>query len=93
MEGRINFTGSETQDGKRPCFKGFLTIGDEVHEFAVWPAKSGNGWSGTYKPKGEKGAYKKPEQSTHNESKANAYQPQPASALLDDDILGSSIPF
>lgn len=50
-EGRINFTQCQDTNGKKPHFKGFLTIGDEVHQFAVWPAKTGNGWSGTYKPK------------------------------------------
>lgn len=50
-EGKINFTQCQDTNGKKPHYKGFLTIGDEVHEFAVWPAKTGNGWSGRYKPK------------------------------------------
>jgi hypothetical protein len=51
MTGKINFTQCQDTSGKKPHFKGFITIGSEVHEFAVWPAKNGNGWSGTHKPK------------------------------------------
>ena len=55
-EGRINFTQCPDTNGKKPHYKGYLIIGDEVHEFAVWPAKTGNGYSGMYKPKGERQA-------------------------------------
>jgi len=54
MEGRINFFECDDKSGKRPHYKGYVTIGEEVHEFAVWPAKSGKGYSGSYKPKQQK---------------------------------------
>jgi hypothetical protein len=59
MNGKINlFQCSDTSD-KKPHYKGFISIDGVDHEFAVWPASTGNGWSGTYKPKQE---YKKPEE-------------------------------
>lgn len=51
MEGKINFFECRDKTGKKPHYKGFVEIGGEEHELAVWPAKSGNGWSGKYKPK------------------------------------------
>lgn len=79
MEGKINFTQCSDTSGKKPHFKGYITIGDEVHEFAVWAAKNGNGWSGTYKPKRQ------------FEAKA---EPEPVKpAKIQDDLDDNSIPF
>lgn len=50
MEGRIALFETD-KEGKKPHFRGFITINDEEHEFAVWPSASGNGYSGKYKPK------------------------------------------
>lgn len=77
MEGKIALFENRGASGKQPAYRGFLEIDGQSHEFALWPARSGNGWSGSYKPKSEA----KP-QSSHDEAKANAYQPQP----LDDTI-------
>jgi len=49
MEGKINFYACSDTTGNKPHFKGFIEIGSEVCEFAVWPAKSGKGYSGRYK--------------------------------------------
>lgn len=54
MEGKINFYACDDISNNKPSHRGFVEIGGVVHEFAVWPAKSGKGWSGKYKPKGEK---------------------------------------
>jgi hypothetical protein len=58
MEGKINFFANEHEGTTRPHYKGYLEIEVDgvgvVHEFAVWPAKTGNGWSGRYKPKQSK---------------------------------------
>lgn len=51
LEGKINFYASEDTSNNKPHFKGFIDIGGKVHEFAVWPAKNGKGWSGRYKEK------------------------------------------
>lgn len=52
MEGYLNlFANSDTSNNK-PHFKGFLKIDGVEHEFALWPSKSGKGFSGKYKPKG-----------------------------------------
>lgn len=50
MEGRIALFETD-KEGKKPHFKGYITIAGEEHEFAVWPAKSGKGYSGNYKLK------------------------------------------
>ncbi len=60
MEGKINFYACDDTTGNKPHFKGFIEIGGEVCEFAAWPAKSGKGFSGRYKPK-NKPAEKPPE--------------------------------
>lgn len=54
MEGKLNFREQEDKSGKKPHFKGFITIDGEEHEFAAWPAKNGNGFSGNFKPKQER---------------------------------------
>ena len=53
MEGNIALFEVRDKSGNKPHYKGFLKIGGEDHEFAVWPSKSGNGFSGRYKPKPE----------------------------------------
>ena len=69
----------------RPHYKGYLKIDGAEHEFALWPSKSGKGFTGRAKPKEAK---KTGEQTPHNEAKANAYQPaQPVELDVD------SIPF
>lgn len=52
MEGKISLFEQTDKSGKRPHFKGYLTIDGQDHEYALWPAKSGNGFSGQYRPKG-----------------------------------------
>lgn len=54
MEGRIALFPSDDTSGRKPHYKGFIDIGGESHEFALWPAKSGKGFSGIYKSKTEK---------------------------------------
>jgi hypothetical protein len=49
--GKINIFQPDNTTGNRPHWKGYITIDDVVHELAMWPAKSGKGYSGTYKPK------------------------------------------
>lgn len=83
-EGKINFTESQDKSGKKPHFKGFITIADQVHEFAVWPAKTGNGWSGTYKPKGQQ--YVKPETVAPETRETLDKMYQAVQQPLDDEI-------
>lgn len=71
MEGRIALFETD-KEGKKPHYKGYITIAGEEHEFAVWPAQSGKGYSGKYKSK------------TNRQSEA----PPPAQpASLDDEIM------
>lgn len=72
MEGKINLFEAKDKSGKRPHFKGFISINGEDHEFAVWPAKNGNGYSGGYKPK----------QQRQEAAPSHDHQAQP----LDDEI-------
>lgn len=52
-EGKITLFQSEDTTGNKPHYNGYIDIDGVAHQFAVWPARSGNGFSGKYKPKGE----------------------------------------
>lgn len=52
-EGKINIFECDDKTNNKPHFKGYITIDDVVHQVAMWPAKTGRGFSGTYKPKQE----------------------------------------
>lgn len=55
-EGKINMQECADKTGKKPHYRGFITIDGVDHVYALWPASSGNGFSGKYKPKEEKPA-------------------------------------
>ncbi len=80
MEFYINLYEQNDKSGNRPHYRALMRIDGVQHECAFWPNKDGKaGFSGKTKVKEAK------EQTPHNEAKANAYQPQPASELMDDD--------
>lgn len=73
MEGRISLFECQDKSGKRPHYKGYISINGEDHEFAVWPAKNGGkGFSGGYKPKQQR--------------QEQAQQPAPEPQELGDEI-------
>lgn len=54
-KGKINMQECEDKTNKRPHFKGFVTLADgSEFTYALWPARSGNGFSGTIEPKQDK---------------------------------------
>lgn len=57
-EGKVVLFMNDDRENNRPHFKGFIEIDGVEHEFAVWPSRSGNGYSGKYKPKAAKEAAK-----------------------------------
>lgn len=50
-EGRITIIPCEDTNNNRPHFKGFFDVGGVTYQFAVWPSRSGKGYSGKFKPK------------------------------------------
>ncbi|CAB5212817.1 hypothetical protein UFOVP191_26 [uncultured Caudovirales phage] len=54
MEVFVTLFDSTPAEGNRPHYKGFLKIDGVEHEFALWPSKSGKGFTGRAKLKGDK---------------------------------------
>lgn len=50
---RINISENESDNPKAPVFKGYATVGGKVYKVALWPAKTGKGYSGKLEPKEE----------------------------------------
>jgi hypothetical protein len=51
MEGYINLFETDDKLGNKPHFKGYVKIDGVDHEFALWPSRTGKGFSGKYRPK------------------------------------------
>lgn len=78
-EGKINFYQCDDTSGNKPHYRGYVEIDGVVHELAVWPAKNGKGFSGQYRPKGERGAV--------NAQAASPQAATPVSDVVDDDLI------
>lgn len=50
-EGYISIFQVTDTSNNRPHFKGFIKIDGVDHDFAVWPSRTGKGYTGKYKPK------------------------------------------
>ncbi len=49
----INMFECDDKDGRKPHYKGYITLGGVDYQFALWPKDNGKGYSGTVKPKQE----------------------------------------